>query len=115
MIGNGTLAGVQLYSGGQIDSTTPPLRIFNIPSNTTSTPLITLSDNSFVNCQARCVEIVKSSSVSMTNNVFYNVYVIGIQVSQVNEVSIDDNLMIGVSDRPSVMIGSELVACFYVM
>ena len=67
-----------------------------------------------MNCKASCVYIKNSRNITFTNNVLYNAYVFGVQVTQVQSLTFTNNLIVGVSDKPTLAAGSELVACLYV-
>lgn len=81
-------------------------------SNTTSTSSV--SATSFVNCKANCIYVKNSQNVTLNNNILYNAYVFGAQLSQIQSVTFTNNLIIGVSGKPTLPEGSELVACIWV-
>lgn len=65
-----------------------------------------------MNCKAFCVNINNAEKIIMTNNVFYNGWVFGVQAVDMKSFTFSNNLMIGIVERPSMRLGSELVACF---
>jgi len=73
--GTATFDGVQFVDGGQLDSSKSPLVFKDTVLNSK------VIDSSFMNCKAFCVHIDKADGVSLTNNVFYNAWVYGVEVS----------------------------------
>lgn len=103
------LQAVSLVDGGQYDTTASALQFLNILNpNYTSTVTAT----SFVNCKAWCVNIDNVQKVTFTNNVFYNGRVFGVQAKTIKNFKFTDNLFIGITARPSLPLGGELIACF---
>jgi len=111
-IGNAQLTGVQFLNGGQLDTYNSPLKFLN---TFTSTIRSNIKDSSFINCKANCVKIDNAKSITMTGNVLYNVWVIGIQADSVADISISNNVIIGVSGRSSMPEGTDLTACMAVV
>lgn len=67
---------------------------------------------SFINCKAWCINVENVRNVTIKNNVFYNAWVFGARVKGLQNFDFTNNLFIGVTARPSVPFGGELVACF---
>jgi hypothetical protein len=106
LLGAANIEGVQFVNGGQLDSTNAPLVFQNVNTNVS-----TVKDSSFTNCQATCIYVLNAQNITITNNVLYNPWVFGLQVSQVQSFTFDNNLIIGVTARPTLPAGGELVAC----
>lgn len=107
--GSVNLQAVSIVDGGQYDTPASALQFLNIiqplyPSTVTAT--------SFVNCKTWCVNINNVKNVSFTNNVFYNGRVFGVQATSIKNFQFTNNLFIGITARPSVAFGGELIACF---
>ena len=108
--GTATIDGVQFIDGGQLDSTNSPLKFKDVTELAS-----TVTDSSFMGCKAFCVQIDNSQNVTMINNVFYDAWVFGVEVEEMTELKtfvFTNNLIIGVSPRPTVPEGQELVAGF---
>jgi len=71
----------------------------------------TVTASSFTDCQANCIYALNAQNVSITNNVLYHAWVFGLQVSQIKSFNFQNNLIIGVTARPTLNPGGELVAC----
>ena len=69
-----------------------------------------MTDSSFLNCKADCIFIQNSENINIDNNVFYDVWVIAVHVVDASDVTITNNLIIGVHDRPTMPEGADLVA-----
>lgn len=108
-VGSVNLYGVQLQDGGQYDTKNSPLVFLNVIGGNETSNIV---GTSFVNCKAFCVNINNAEKIIMTNNVFYNGWVFGVQAVDMKSFTFSNNLMIGIVERPSMRLGSELVACF---
>jgi hypothetical protein len=106
LLGAANINGVQFVNGGQLDSMNAALVFQNVNTNVS-----TITKSSFTNCQANCIYALNAKNVSITKNVLYQAWVFGIQVSQIQSFKFKDNLIIGVSERPTLPPGGELVAC----
>ena len=98
--GTATIDGVQFIDGGQLDSTHSPLKFKDL-TNLSSTVI----DSSFMGCKAFCVQIDNAEQVTMTNNVFYDAWVYGVEVEEsttLRTFTFTNNLIIGVTTRPTV-------------
>jgi hypothetical protein len=58
------------------------------------------------------VNINNAKNITFTNNVFYNGWVFGVRATLITNFQFINNLFIGITTRPSMPSGSELVACF---
>lgn len=107
--GSVNLQAVSIVDGGQYDTTASALQFLNIIQ-----PLYpsTVTASSFINCKAWCVNIDNVRNVSFTNNVFYKGLVFGVQARTITNFQFTNNLIIGISAKPSVAFGGELIACF---
>ncbi len=76
-IGNVQLSGVQFQDGGQLETLNSPLVFLNLLGNTTSS----VTKTSFVNCKANCIYVKNAQFITISNNVLYNAYVFGAQLS----------------------------------
>ena len=102
-IGHANLKGVQFTNGGQYDSLNAPLRFWNtINGNYTSS----VTQTTFMNCSASCVYIKNAHNLTFSDNVLYNTYVFGVQITQVLSLTFTNNVIIGVSDKPTMAAGS---------
>lgn len=110
-IGNAQISGVHFVTGGQVETLKSPLVFYNsIGGNYTSSVTAT----SFTNCMANCLYIKNSHNITFENNVLYRSYVFGAQVTMAKSLSFQDNLIIGITAKPSFSEGQELTACLYV-
>jgi hypothetical protein len=71
-----------------------------------------ISYSSFTNCKAKCISVDTSSNITIDKNVFFSSRVFHVEVLTAQAFKFTNNLMIGVTEKPSLEIGSELVACF---
>ena len=102
-IGHANLKGVQFTNGGQYDSLNAPLRFWNtINGNYTSS----VTQTTFMNCSASCAYIKNAHNLTFSDNVLYNTYVFGVQITQVLSLTFTNNVIIGVSDKPTMAAGS---------
>lgn len=108
-IGSAQLVGVQMLNGGQLDSTNSPL-VFQNLINGNRTSLV--SKSSFVNCMAFCINVDNANNITITNNVLYNAWVFGVQINAMKSFTFTNNLIMGITGRPTVDAFAELVACF---
>lgn len=98
-VGAVVIDGVQFLNGGQLDSTNSPLVFkYNAGGNYTSK----VTGSSFVNCKAFCINADTAQNVSITNNVLYNAWVFGIQVIAPKSFTFSNNVIIGVTARPTM-------------
>ena len=109
-IGRANLDGVQFINGGQLDSYDASLRFYNHLGGSKST----VSATSFMGCKARCLYVKDSENIDFSNNVLYDAYQFSAQMKGITKVTYNNNLMVGVVDRPTVTVGFELSACLYV-
>lgn len=103
------LSGVQIQDGGQYDTTASALQFLNV-QNKKYTSIVEKS--SFVNCKAWCINVDTVRNVTIHNNVFYNAWVFGIRAFTMVNFEFTNNLLIGVTARPTIPFPGELVACF---
>lgn len=103
-----TLSGVEFINGGQYDTTDAALQIYNVRVNTT---LTVITKSSFHECQDFCMNLKNIFNVEITNNVFFNARKYHVLALETFYFSFTNNLMIGVTTRPSMIFG-ELIACF---
>ena len=103
------LSGVQIQDGGQYDTTASALQFLNVMSDKYTS---IVQKTSFINCKAWCINVENVRNVTIKNNVFYNAWVFGARVKGLQNFDFTNNLFIGVTARPSVPFGGELVACF---
>ena len=59
-----------------------------------------------MNCKANCLYVKIAYNVTFSNNVLYNAYVFGAQLTQFYHLVFSSNLIIGVSDKPTLAAGS---------
>jgi parallel beta-helix repeat protein len=71
-----------------------------------------VQSTSFVNCRAFCINVDTSNNITITNNVLYNSWVFGVQVVAMKNFIFTNNVIIGISARPTVDSSMELIACF---
>ena len=101
-VGNADVTGVQFDNGGQLESLDAPLVFHNsLNGNYTSS----LSSNSFTYCQAACLYVKNSQNITFTNNVMYRTYVFGAQITTVASFVFSNNLIIGVTAKPTFAEG----------
>jgi hypothetical protein len=108
-VGSVILDGVQIVDGGQYDTTSSALQFLNVVGGNYSS---SITSTSFVNCKAWCVNINNIQNVTFDSNVFYNGWVFGVQAISIKNFVFTNNLFIGITERPTMTFGSELVACF---
>jgi len=106
LLGAANLNGVEFVNGGQLDSLNAPLMFQNVNTNVS-----TITSSSFLNCQANCIYALNAKNITITNNVLYQAWVFGLEVSQIKSFKFNNNLIIGVTERPTLSPGGELVAC----
>ena len=107
--GSATIDGVQFIGGGQLGSTNAPIVVKNTELATS------IIDSSFMNCKAFCSQVDNAAEVTFKQNVFYHAWVFGVEVeaqTTLHTFTFEDNLIIGVTRRPTVAANHELVACF---
>jgi parallel beta-helix repeat protein len=108
-VGSAQLVGVQILNGGQLDSRNSPLVFKNlVGGNLTSK----VSKSSFVNCKAFCINVDTANNITITSNVLTNAWVFGVQITAMKYFTFTNNVIIGVTGRPTVDAFAELVACF---
>jgi hypothetical protein len=61
-----------------------------------------VSATSFVNCKANCIYVKNAQNASLDNNVLYNIYVIGAQLTNIKSITFSNNLIIGVYTKPTL-------------
>lgn len=105
--GSVRLSGIQIQDGGQYDTTSSALQFLNVQDYSSL-----VEKTSFINCKAWCINVDTVKNVTITNNVFYNAWVFGIRALSMVNFEFTDNLLIGVTARPTVPYPGELVACF---
>lgn len=103
IVGNVFLDGVQFMNGGQLDSRNPTLKFLNTWNGNITSSVTT---SSFLNCKASCIIIEFGHKINIDRNVFYKVSTIGIEASNVRNTNITNNLVIGVSTRPTLAEGA---------
>ena len=108
--GVANINGVQFINGGQLDSYDAALRFYNVLGTKKST----VSASSFMGCKARCLYVKDSQNIDFSNNILYDAWQFSAQMTGIKKFTFNNNLMIGVVDRPSVTVGFELSACLYV-
>jgi hypothetical protein len=108
-VGSVKLVGVEIVNGGQYDTKAAALQFLNVLDGNYSS---LIKGTSFVNCRDWCVNINNIMNVTFDNNVFYNGRVIGVQAISFTNFQFINNLFIGIIERPSMVSGAELVACF---
>jgi hypothetical protein len=111
-IGSVALNGVQFTNGGQFDTLNAPLVFLNAQNGNFSS---SVTASTFADCQASCLYVKNSNNITFTNNLLYNSYVFGAQVHSTQNLTFERNLIIGVSSKPTLTAGAELVACLYVV
>ena len=97
-IGSVQLSGVQFQDGGQLETLNSPLVFLNLLGNTTSS----VTSTSFVNCKANCIYVKNAQFITISNNVLYNAWVFGAQLSQIKSVTFANNVIIGVYEKPTL-------------
>jgi hypothetical protein len=107
--GYAALSGVQFQDGGQYDTTASALQFLNV-QNLNYTSLV--EKTSFVNCKAWCINVDTVRNVTINNNVFFNAWVFGIRAFTMVNFEFTNNLLIGVTARPSIPFPGELIACY---
>jgi hypothetical protein len=108
-VGSVKLIGVQISNGGQYDTPAAALQFLNVVGGNYSS---LIQGTSFVNCRDWCVNINNIMNVTFDNNVFYIGRVFGVQAVSFTNFQFTNNLIIGIINRPSMVAGSELLACF---
>lgn len=108
-VGSVKLVGIELVNGGQYDTSAAALQFLNVIGGNYSS---LVEGTSFVNCRDWCVSINNVMNVTFDNNVFYNGRVFGAQAISFTNFQFTNNLFIGIIGRPTMAVGSELVACF---
>jgi hypothetical protein len=108
-VGSVQLVGVEILNGGQLDSSNSPLVFKNLIGGNYSS---LVQSTSFVNCRAFCINVDTSNNITITNNVLYNAWVFGVQVVAMKNFIFTNNVIIGISARPTVDGSTELLACF---
>lgn len=79
------------------------LNFINLVSGNESS---SVTDTSFTNCMASCVYMKNSHDITFKTNILYETWVFGVQITLPRILIFQDNLIIGVSGRPSVAEGS---------
>ena len=97
--GNVFLDGVQFLNGGQLDTRNSALKFLNTWNGNLTSSVTT---SSFLNCQASCILIEYGQNINIDRNVFYKISTLGIEANNVRNTTITNNLVIGVSTRPSL-------------
>lgn len=107
-VGNAEMSGVQIEDGGQMDTVKSPLKFLNVRNGAYKS---SITDTSFLGCRANCIYIENSEQISITNNVFYDVWVHGIETHSINDLTISNNIFMGITYRPTVHSTTDVVAC----
>ena len=55
-----------------------------------------------------------SQNITINNNILYNAWVFGAQITTIESVAFTNNVIIGVDKKPTFVDNQELVACLYV-
>ena len=107
-IGNAEISGVQFEDGGQLDTLNAPLKFLNTRNGNYKSKI---TDTSFLNCKANCIYMENAHNITVSNNVFYNVWVNGIETHSILDVKIDNNIFMGITYRFTVHSSTDVVAC----
>lgn len=91
--------GVQFINGGQLDSTHSPLVFKNLVGGNYSS---SVTDSTFINCKAFCINVATATNVAMSGNVLYKGWVFGLIAADMKDFSFINNLIIGIKSRPTI-------------
>jgi len=100
--GTANIDGVQFVDGGQLDSEMGALVFKDALDESHTSKVI---DSSFMNCKSFCTYISNSQGIVLDDNVYFNAWVFAVKVEEdttLTQFSFTNNLIIGVTNRPTV-------------
>ena len=101
-VGSINLDGVQFADGGQLDTLNAPLTFINTAKANSPSSITSCS---FLNCKADCIYIQNGRNINIDSNFFYIAWFIAVEANTVLSVNVTNNLIIGVSSRPTMPEG----------